>query len=343
MSKTTHTNFFLLLLGLALIVGFILLRPFLSAVLVGGVLAAVFYPIYLFFLRFLRFRGVSAMLTLLLVFFVVFIPLFFIGQRVAEEAGSVYTYVASNGNVEKLFARGSEMASRYFPGIKIEAPTVEINGYLKQVFLKIVENIGPIFSGVLRIALHIVLTFLTLYYLLKDGRILREKLTQLSPLKKIEDEKILKTIQTAVTSIVRGSLVIGVIQGVLAGVGFFIFGVPNPALWGGVAIMAALVPGVGTALVIVPAVLFLAIMGNPINALLLLLWGATVVGLIDNILRTYLIGRDTKMHPLLVLLSVLGGLVVFGPVGFLIGPLFLSFLLALLEIYPSIVEQNRKE
>ena len=187
-----------------------------------------------------------------------------------------------------------------------------------------------------------ILTLFTLYYLLKDGAKFREKIMEFSPLKKSEDEKIFEKVKGTVTSIVRGSLVVGVIQGIMTGLGFLIFGVPNPALWGSVAIFAAIIPGVGTALVNIPAVLFLAISGSGTNAFLLLLWSMSAVGLIDNFLRPYLIGRDAKLHPFLVLLSVLGGIHVFGPVGFLVGPLFLSFLLALLEIYPTIVLKNNK-
>lgn len=335
-----NANIFLVILGTALFVGYLLLRPYLASVLVGGVLAAVAYPVYGLLCRAIRFQTIAALLTVALIFCALVIPLFFITKKVAGEAANVYSSITANGGAEKLIKKGVERAAKYVPAVKSEIRTVEINTYLKDVFVKVVERTGSIVSKTAQMALHIIIALFTLYYLLKDGKKLREYLMVLSPLKKAEDEKIFETIRTTITAIVRGSIVIGIIQGVLTGIGFWLFGVPNPALWGSVAILAAVIPGVGTALVNIPGVLFLAVSGGTTNAILLLLWALIAVGLIDNFLRPFLIGRDTKLHPFLVLLSVLGGIGLFGPVGFLIGPLILSFLLALLEIYPTIVSKS---
>ena len=342
MSKSTHANIFLLLLGLTLFVGYVFLRPYLASVLLGGVFAVVFYPLYGLLLRFVRFRALGAALTLLLVVCVVFVPLFLVTKKIAEESAGVYSFMTTNGNATRFAEEGIALVSKYIPGIESQVQAAQVHTYIKGIFLKVVENIGPLFSKTAEIILYVILTLFTLYYLLKDGAKFREKIMEFSPLKKSEDEKIFEKVKGTVTSIVRGSLVVGVIQGIMTGLGFLIFGVPNPALWGSVAIFAAIIPGVGTALVNIPAVLFLAISGSGTNAFLLLLWSMSAVGLIDNFLRPYLIGRDAKLHPFLVLLSVLGGIHVFGPVGFLVGPLFLSFLLALLEIYPTIVLKNNK-
>ena len=130
------------------------------------------------------------------------------------------------------------------------------------------------------------------------------------------------------------------IQGILTAVGFALFGVPNPTLWGSVAAIAALVPSVGTALVLFPAILFLYWSGAALSALGLLLWGATAVGLIDNFLGPKLAGRGMRLHPFLILLSILGGIALFGPIGFLLGPLVLSMLFVLLEIYSVINKEH---
>ena len=118
--------------------------------------------------------------------------------------------------------------------------------------------------------------------------------------------------------------------------GFSIFGVPNPILWGSVAAVAALIPGVGTALVLIPSILYLFFIGETVSASGLLVWGIVAVGLVDNILGPKLVGRGIKLHPFLTLLSILGGISFFGPLGFLFGPLTLSLLFAFLEIYSTI-------
>ena len=174
------------------------------------------------------------------------------------------------------------------------------------------------------------------YFFLKDGSKLKDYFVELSPLDDKDDEKIISRLKQAVSATVKGSLSIGLIQGTLTGIGFAIFGVPNAVLWGTVAAVAALIPGVGTALIILPAILFLFVPENTFGAFGLLAWGLLAVGLIDNFLSPRLVGRGMKLHPLLVFISVLGGLAFFGPLGFLLGPLSVSVFLALIDIYFSI-------
>ena len=137
----------------------------------------------------------------------------------------------------------------------------------------------------------------------------------------------------AINSIIRGTLIIAVIQGVMTGIGFAIFGVPSPTLWGSIAAIGALVPGVGTAIVFTPAILFLFFAGNTVPAIGLLVWGIVAVGLIDNFLGPVLVGRGIRIHPLFILFAVIGGIGFFGPMGFLLGPLVVSLLYGLFEIY----------
>src|SRR6185295_6432156 len=121
-----------------------------------------------------------------------------------------------------------------------------------------------------------------------------------SPLADNYDEKIFKKLKQAIRSVVVGSLVVGVIQGTLTGLGFFIFGVPNPALWGSIAVVAALIPGIGTSLVLIPGILYLFFVSTHLHALGLLIWGILAVGLIDNLLGPMLVNRGVHIHPFLI-------------------------------------------
>ena len=161
-------------------------------------------------------------------------------------------------------------------------------------------------------------------------------LIELSPLNDKEDEGVFDRLELAVNSVIKGNLVIALVQGVLTTIGFMLFGVPNAILWGTVAAVAALIPGIGTGLVFIPAVAFLFFTGANVPAFGLFIWGALGVGLIDNFLGPKLVGSGMKLHPLLVLLSVLGGLMYFSPAGVFLGPLSLSLLFALLSIYAHI-------
>ena len=169
---------------------------------------------------------------------------------------------------------------------------------------------------------------------------MRKKLITLSPLADKYDEEISSRIGLAINSVIRGTLVLAIIQGFLTGIGLLLFGVPSPAFWGSVAAVSALVPGVGTALISIPAVIYLLATGSQVAAIGLGIWAIVAVGLIDNLLYPKLVQRRMKIHSFFILLFVLGGLVFFGPMGFILGPVTLSLLAALLDVYTFLVEKG---
>ncbi|MBI3685201.1 AI-2E family transporter [Candidatus Azambacteria bacterium] len=211
--------------------------------------------------------------------------------------------------------------------------TLDLNQFLRQGLGWILNNAGAVFSGITQLVFGFLLSMLAFYYFLKDGKKLVSALAVLSPLRDVDDREIFGKLNKAVHSVVLGSLVVAVIQGMLVSIGFYVFGVPNGALWGAIAAVTALIPFIGTAIIVIPAILYLFFTGSIPSGLGLLAWGATAVGLIDNFLTPKLMERGIQIHPLLILFSVLGGLSFFGPIGFLLGPLALSFLFALLDIY----------
>jgi predicted PurR-regulated permease PerM len=132
---------------------------------------------------------------------------------------------------------------------------------------------------------------------------------------------------------VKGTLVIGIIQGALAGFAFWVAGIDGSAFWGTIMAILSIVPGIGAALIWVPAVIYLTVTGQVLAGLLLFAWCAAVVGTIDNILRPILVGKDAKMPDLLILIGTLGGLFLFGPIGFIVGPIVCGLFLTVWEIY----------
>ena len=181
---------------------------------------------------------------------------------------------------------------------------------------------------------------IAIYYLFKDGHKLKTAIIILSPLQDIHDETIFDKLALAINSVIRGNLAVALVQGVLTAIGFALFGVPNATLWGSIAAIAALIPGIGTALVLLPAILYLYLSGETLSAVGLLFWGMTAVGLVDNFLGPKLASRGMRLHQFLILLSILGGISFFGPLGFLLGPLILSLLFALLEIYFAVSKEH---
>ena len=174
---------------------------------------------------------------------------------------------------------------------------------------------------------------MTLYYFLKEGVAIKNGLAKQSPIADKEAIAIFTQLSRTITGIVKGSLTIAAIQGILSGIGYFIFAIPNPSLWGVTTAIAALIPGLGTSLVLIPAIIYLLVIGSVGNAVGLMLWAIFMVGLIDNFLSPKLMSRGAQLHPLLILLSVLGGISFFGAVGVFMGPLTVSLLFALYTTY----------
>jgi len=332
--------FLLALLGGALVLTFFILKPFLAPLVLAAICAAVFYPVYTRILKKLggRRTSIAALLTVLISAACVLVPLSLLSLRVATEAEQLYVSLADGSGkayLNSALVYADRLVQSYAPGSQGVAETISTNidTYVKSGLTWLIGYLGAIFSGIAVLLLKLFIFFIALYYLLRDGVALKRKLIELSPLSDHDDHSIVSRLSRSVNSTVKGTLMIALIQGALTAIGFLLCGVPNAVLWGSVAAIAALIPGFGTALVLVPAIVFLFITGHPVAGIVLLVWGALAVGLIDNVLGPKLIGHGSGLHPLLVLLSVLGGLSLFGPLGIFLGPLTISFLLAVISLY----------
>lgn len=327
--------FLLAMLALTLVLSFFVLRPFLSAFVLASVVTVIFQPLYRRILKYsFNHEGLAALFTTIVIMAIIFTPLIFLGIKILEEARLLYVSLVENGGKDNFISilNGALESIRHYFLLPPEF-SINLDQYLKEGLSWLLNNLGALFSNFAGILSTAFVFLVTLYYLLKDGHKLKLALINYSPLPNLDDEMILNKLELAVGSVIKGNFTIAFTQGILAFIGFTIFGVPNPVLWGAMAAFAALIPSVGTSLVLIPAIILLFLSGQTFAAAGLLLWGALAVGLVDNFLGPKLIGRGMKLHPLLILFSVFGGLVFFGPVGFLLGPIILSLLFALLHIY----------
>ena len=327
--QKSELYFLLVLLAGMSVVIFFIFQPFLYALILAVIFATVFAPVHKRILAVMQARaGLSALLTTLFVLVVIVVPVTFLGIQIFQESTQLYSSVVDNGGTIEL-ARGIEDVVRSLGIPFLPTGTLDFGLYVKQGLSFLIQHLGTIFSNVAKIMVGIFVLLIALYYLFKDGSELKKSAVALSPLQDIYDETIFRKLELAINSVVRGSILVGLVQGVLTAIGLSIFGVPNPILWGSVAAVAALIPGVGTALVLIPSILYLFFIGETVSASGLLVWGIVAVGLVDNILGPKLVGRGIKLHPFLTLLSILGGISFFGPLG-------LSLLFAFLEIYSTI-------
>lgn len=334
------------LLGGVAVLSFFIFKPFLTPLALAAIFSVVLYPIFSRIVNYLRgWRGLAAIITIVLMVFVILAPLSLMALQVIGEAQNTYRSLTSGAGLantqEAILYAGSALESRA-PGSTLLAQDIaaDLNTYARNGLGWVLAHVGAFFSSLLIIGLHLFIFLIALYVFLKSGPAIRTELLKLSPFADEDDEFILKKLALTINSVVRGSLAVSLIQGIIAGVGYVIFGVPNPLLWGLFTAVAALVPGVGTALVMAPAIIYLLIAGETLSAIGLLAWGIAAVGLIDNFIGPVLMGRGIHFPPLVILLSVLGGLAFFGAAGIFLGPLTVSLLLALFSLYAHAADKE---
>ncbi|MCR4275752.1 MAG: AI-2E family transporter [Candidatus Wolfebacteria bacterium] len=336
--RKPQVYFLLAILAGIFVLVFFIFRPFLYALVLAMVFATVLHPVYQKIVGLTRGRqGIAALAAILIVVALIFTPLIFLGVQIFQEAQQLYFSLAEGGGKNAVFNIFNNLLNsfqNYFPGAQEFSLTID--QYLKQGLSWLLQHLGSVFGSFAKMAVSSFLFLFALYYLLKDGQKLKAAIIALSPLSNTDNEAIFQKLKMAVDSVVKGNLLIALAQGVSTAAGFAIFGIPKAVLWGSVAAIAALIPGIGTALVLTPAILFLFLKGEIFSGAGLIVWGVTAVGLVDNFLGPKLVGRGMQLHPLIILLSVLGGIGFFGPIGFLLGPLTISLLFALLDTYSSL-------
>jgi len=328
-TRIIEKYFFFGLLLATFIFTFMILQPFWTVLVLGISFSIVFYPFY----EWLTNKKLSPWLSSLLTVFIFVIllcgPLLGIGVIIFNQSQNVYHIVVNNGNAGPYLDSISDTINDLLP----EGIVFNANEKAADFVSFVSKNIANIFTSTISAFFSFLLMLLIMFYFLRDGAKWEKAIIILSPLSDHDDKKIIARLRQAVNSVIKGSLLIALIQGILMGFGFWVFGIPNSALWGIVAAVASLLPTIGTAVVSVPAIIFLFFLGKTGAAIGLIIWAAIIVGMIDNVLSPFIIADKTNIPPLLILFAVLGGLSLLGPVGILVGPLAVSLLYTLISIY----------
>lgn len=332
--KKMQISFFLSLLLLTLGVTLWIFQPYFNTVILALVLAIVFQPLFKSLLKGVKGnKSVASAITVILITVIILIPFLLLGSILVKEANDVYIYATTSNHVDIVTLKLQEAVQEYFPEFKFDLSALTKEFFNKGGVNTVILGIKGFLSSALNIIINFFILVFGLFYFLRDGDRFKKGLIIFSPLHDKYDRQILKKLTTAVNSVVKGQLLVALTQGVLSGIGFVIFGVPNPVLLGAITVIAALIPAVGVAFVIIPTVAYLFFIGSTLAWIGLALWGLLLVGLIDDFMRPKLVEQDINIHPMLIFLSVLGAISVFGGFGLLIGPLVLSLLFALLDIY----------
>lgn len=335
--KIIERYFFFGLFLATFVFTFFIFRPFWIVLVLGASFSIILYPIYAWLNKKYFPSWLASLLTLLLFILVLCIPLFGIGTIVFKQSQDLYRSVISNSHALPSVDLIGNKINQILPN----GVSFDINEKISSLISFLTSNLANIFSTTANFLISFFLMLLAIFYFLKDGERWKKFLLRLSPLANTDDEKIINRLSQTINGVIRGTVFIALIQGILMGIGLEIFGIQNSAIWGVTAGIASLVPTVGTSLVSVPIIIFLLLTEQFIPAIGLLIWSVVVVGTVDNFLSPYVIGNKIRIPPFIILFSVLGGIALLGPVGILIGPLAVSLLYTLNEIYHGEFKQTQ--
>lgn len=317
-----------------IVVCVLLAAPFLGALAWALSLAILLAPLHARIEARLKYPSLGATVSVLTSALVIAAPAAFVVQRLVEEAArsaaSIQARVTSDAIQRLLDAHPSIAPLGEWIEQQIHLPAMTGN------LATWLGNVGASFArGSVAEVIEIVLTFYLLFYFLRDRHAVGRLLNDWLPLTEAETKQLISRVADTVHATIYGTVAVAAVQGLLGGLMFWILGLPAPLLWGLVMGLLSIVPVLGAFVVWIPAAVFLALDGSWGKAVILTVWGAVVVGGIDNILRPMLVGHRLKLHTVPAFISMIGGLVLFGASGFILGPLTVTVTMLLLEIWKA--------
>jgi len=346
-----HTRFARLFFGvitlLVLYYSYLIIKPYLLNIFLALVLFFTAKPLYHGLTRLLRgYKVLASALTCLILLLVILIPLFSLMGIIATQAlefSSQVTKGMQYGDLWNWVNAKVDSLKLYLTHLNLPMPPGDIN--LAQIVQTAVTkasafvytNAIGLIKGFTVFFFDLLLVLFIAFFMFLQGDDFIQAIKQLSPLDPVHNDEILRETETTIKATLWGTVIVAVAQGTLGGVGFLLFGLPQPAFWGTVMIPAAVIPVVGSTIIWGPAAVYLLFTGHIGAGVGLILWGGVVVSVIDNILKPILMKGSGETPAIFILFSILGGLTYFGMIGFILGPLILSFLLSLLRIYQKTI------
>jgi len=346
-----HTRFARLFFGvitlLVLYYSYLIIKPYLLDIFMALVLFFTAKPLYAALTRLLRgYKALASALTCIILLLVILIPLFSLMSIIATQALEFSSQVSKgmqNGDLWNWIAARIDALKLYLTRLNLPLPPGDID--LAQIVQTAVSkasafiytNAIGLIRGFTVFFFDLLLTLFIAFFMFLQGDDFIQAIKGLSPLDPAHNDEILRETEVTIKATLWGTVIVAVAQGALGGVGFLLFGLPQPAFWGTVMIPASVIPVVGSTIIWGPAAVYLLFTGHIGAGVGLILWGGVVVSVIDNILKPILMKGSSETPSIFILFSILGGLTYFGMIGFILGPLILSFLLSLLRIYQKTI------
>ncbi len=334
----SQTVLFFAIMLIVTVAFFYLIKPFIYAVFWAVILAGLFMPVYKNIEKNMRRPTLSATIVLVLICLIFILPFVFIFSLLLKESMDIYQGMSDeNSPINVYVQKFAELIKHnpYTDSLHLDdaALTEKISQLSKSVAGYIFDTLKSFTQNTLQFIVQLGVMLYALFYFIRDGEKFLDSILRLLPLGQGRDRILLAHFQKTANSTLKVTLIIGGIQGLLGGLLFLFTGIQGAVLWGVVMIITAVIPVVGCALVWAPAGIFMMIMGHFWSGILILGFGSLVISMVDHFLRPILLGKDVSMHPLLIFLSTMGGIIVFGFSGFIIGPIIMSMAMAVWHMY----------
>jgi predicted PurR-regulated permease PerM len=341
MDRLEDRTLLLLVAAVSLLFAWIL-WPYSGAILWAVVLATMFARPYRRLLQAMpRWPNAAALLTLLMIVVLVILPLTFVTSLLVQEAAEVYAAFKSGDlNLAGKLQQARTALPGWAAGLLDRVQAGELDELRERLSSVLMQSGGflagkaiTVGQGTINFVVAFFVMLYLLYFLLRDGEALRRRIGRAVPLRAEHKTELVEQFAVTIRATVKGTLVVAVVQGALGGLMFWYLGIRAPMVWGACMAVLSLLPVVGTAIVWAPVAMYLVATGEVWQGVLLVAYGVLVIGLVDNVLRPVLVGKDTCIPDYVILIATLGGLSVFGVNGFVIGPILAAMFLAVWHVF----------
>lgn len=313
-----------------IVLGAIILKPIFLSIITGLLLGYVFSPLYGKILSFVREKNISALIIIFLVFLIIFLPLWFLFPVMSKQ---IFEFFIMIQKVDLV----SFMRHLFPTGIFNEVLYTNLSASITGIVTKAASAFASAFSSFLldlpAVMLQVLIVLFTLFYSLKDSKKFGEYIKSISPFSERTEQRLMFEFRNITNAVIYGSILVSIIMGVLIGLGLFVFKVPGALLLGVIAILAGILPILGIWMVWVPASIYLISNDNVGLGVALAIYSLVVTIIVEGVFRSYYISKNGRMHTAIGLIGMIGGLFAFGILGFILGPLILSYLIVLFEAY----------
>ena len=327
---------FILILGLFILAG-IIIKPIIIAIISGVLLAYIFYPLYKWVLRKLKRETLSALIICLGLLIIIFGGTSLILGALVRQAINLYL-VLQNIDLSVII---TQIIPNFLSNELSSTMAGSLNTFISTILADGLSKSGDFILNIPIILLQLFVAIFIFFFSLKDGKKAVEYIKSLSLFEKDIQEKFFKQFKDITYSVLMGQVVVGMMQGIIAGIGYLIFGVPNALILTLLTMFVGIIPLIGPWLIWIPVVIYLFATGNSGAAIGLLIYGLIIISWLDAIVRPLIVAKKTQINSAIVIIGMIGGLFIFGVLGLILGPLILAYILLIIELYRKKTIKNK--